>query len=80
MICREKTDKEKLVRIVRTLSGMIKIDSSAKMAGRGAYLCRRQQCWHKIMSAKRLDYIFRSKVSDDVMANIAAFASGLDTN
>ena len=43
--CRESAAKRELIRIVRTPEGTIEVDFKGKRAGRGAYLCRRQECW-----------------------------------
>lgn len=44
--CREVHSKRLLVRVVRTPGGIF-IDSTGKMAGRGAYLHDRLECWEK---------------------------------
>ena len=43
--CRASAAKRELIRIVRTPEGTIEVDFKGKRAGRGAYLCRRQECW-----------------------------------
>ena len=44
--CREVHSKRLLVRVVRSPEGIF-IDPTGKMAGRGAYLHDRQECWEK---------------------------------
>jgi len=44
--CREVLPKKSLVRIVRTLDGIV-IDTHGKIAGRGAYLHEDWECWEK---------------------------------
>ena len=44
--CREVLPKRKMVRIVRTADG-VQIDPTGKLAGRGAYLHDRHQCWER---------------------------------
>ena len=46
MGCREILPKRKMVRIVRTADG-VQIDPTGKLAGRGAYLHDRRQCWER---------------------------------
>ena len=46
MGCREVLPKRKMVRIVRTADG-VQIDPTGKLAGRGAYLHDRRQCWER---------------------------------
>ena len=45
--CRQVRSKREMVRIVRTPTGEIEIDERGKKSGRGAYLCRRRECWRK---------------------------------
>ena len=42
--CREVLPKRQMVRIVRTTEG-VRIDPTGKLAGRGAYLHDRRECW-----------------------------------
>ena len=42
--CGEMKEKKSLIRIVRTPEGEIKLDRTGKMNGRGAYLCRSEEC------------------------------------
>lgn len=44
--CREVMPKRSLVRVVRTQHGVV-IDSTGKMAGRGAYLHQQRSCWER---------------------------------
>ena len=46
--CREVHSKRLLVRVVRSPEGIF-IDPTGKMAGRGAYLHDRQECWKRAM-------------------------------
>ena len=42
--CREVLPKRKMIRIVRTAEG-VQVDPTGKLAGRGAYLHDRHECW-----------------------------------
>ena len=44
--CREVLPKRKMVRIVRTGEG-VQMDPTSKLAGRGAYLHDRRECWER---------------------------------
>jgi uncharacterized protein len=44
--CREVLPKRKLIRIVRMAEG-VQVDPTSKMAGRGAYLHDRRECWER---------------------------------
>ena len=42
--CREILPKRQMLRIVRTAEG-VRVDPTGKLAGRGAYLHDRRECW-----------------------------------
>lgn len=44
--CREVLPKRRMIRIVRTAQG-VQIDPTSKLAGRGAYLHDRRECWER---------------------------------
>jgi len=44
--CREVLPKRTLIRIVRTADG-VQVDPTGKLAGRGAYLHDRYECWER---------------------------------
>ena len=44
--CRDVLSKRQLIRIVRTSEG-VRIDPTSKLAGRGAYLHDRRECWER---------------------------------
>ncbi len=44
--CRAVMPKRQLIRIVRSLEG-VQVDSTGKLAGRGAYLHDRRSCWER---------------------------------
>ena len=44
--CREVLPKRRMIRIVRTAEG-VQVDPTSKMAGRGAYLHDRRECWER---------------------------------
>ncbi len=53
VICREKVDKRRLTRIVRTPDSGVVIDPTGKRNGRGAYLCDNPECWDKVVQQKQ---------------------------
>lgn len=46
--CREVLPKRQMLRIVRTAEG-VRVDPTGKLAGRGAYLHDRRECWARGM-------------------------------
>jgi uncharacterized protein len=46
--CREVLPKRKMIRLVRTADG-VQMDPTGKLAGRGAYLHDRRECWERAL-------------------------------
>ncbi|GBG54829.1 hypothetical protein SPFL3102_01302 [Sporomusaceae bacterium FL31] len=64
--CQQMKNKKELMRIVRTPEGAIVLDSTGKKAGRGAYVCRDEQCFTKAFKEKRLEKALKHAVDTDV--------------
>ena len=75
VICRTKTSKGELVRVVLTPDGECAVDETGKQAGRGAYLCRREQCWERALSTGRLANALRGELRDADRKRLAAYAA-----
>lgn len=63
VICRTKTDKRRLTRIVRTLEQVILLDPTGKKNGRGAYICDQVECWEKMKTTQLLDRALETVIS-----------------
>ncbi|MGD0765252.1 MAG: YlxR family protein [Dehalococcoidia bacterium] len=75
--CRETAAKRGLIRIVRTPAGAIDVDTTGKAAGRGAYLCRRAECWQGALKKEWLSRALRAKLNDADKEKLNTFAKGL---
>ena len=53
--CMEMKEKTSLVRVVKNKEGEISLDLTGKMPGRGAYLCKNEECLKKARKARRLE-------------------------
>ena len=54
IVCREKFDKRRLTRIVRTPDEGVVVDFTGKRNGRGAYLCDQVSCWDIVVEKTQL--------------------------
>jgi predicted RNA-binding protein YlxR (DUF448 family) len=61
--CRSARPKRELVRLVRGGGGDVEVDVTAKMAGRGAYLCRDRACWEKALKGAGLEKALRCNLT-----------------
>ncbi|MGD0205017.1 MAG: YlxR family protein [Dehalococcoidia bacterium] len=75
--CRHTTAKRELVRIVRTPQGTVEVDPTGKKSGRGAYLCKAQQCWQLALKKERLDHALKAKLTSQEKEALLEYARSL---
>ena len=51
------------MRLVRLPNGDTEIDTSGKRAGRGAYLCKKLECWEAGLKGGHLEYTLRTTLT-----------------
>lgn len=66
IVCSDRTDKKKLMRIVKNKEGEIFIDPTFKANGRGAYICESMECLEKAIKTKALNRAFKIEISQSV--------------
>ena len=59
-----------MLRIVRTPEGNIEADLSGKKNGRGAYICKDEECLNKIIKTKKLEKVFDRDISTELYESI----------
>ena len=70
MACNEQKDKNELLRIVKSKEGIIEVDLTGKKSGRGAYICKNEDCLNKIIKSKRLEKVFEKEISAELYESI----------
>ena len=70
--CSQMMDKRTLVRIVRSKEGVISVDLTGKMPGRGAYICKDAECLKKAQKAKRLERAFSAEIEPEIYERLRA--------
>ena len=68
--CRAMKDKRDLLRIVKEKTGEISVDNTGKKNGRGAYICKDEECLKKLEKQKLLNKTFKTNVDDKVYKKI----------
>ncbi len=63
--CRKVKAKRELIRLVCVADRDVEVDTSGKKAGRGAYLCRSQECWESGCKSGRLQNALRVTITQD---------------
>src|SRR5215207_11170299 len=76
--CREVLPKRKMVRIVRTAKG-VQVDPTSKLAGRGAYLHDRRECWERGLRGS-LAHALKTTLTADERAVLEDFMNTLPAN
>ena len=65
MACNEQKEKQELLRIVKSKDGIIEIDLTGKKNGRGAYICKNEECLNKVIKTKRLENVFEIQIAPE---------------
>ena len=73
MACREIRDKQELIRLVRISDESVEVDIGGKKAGRGAYLCRAQECWETGLKGGRLEHSLRTTLTQENREELIRF-------
>jgi predicted RNA-binding protein YlxR (DUF448 family) len=65
------------VRVVRSPGGIVLIDPTGRMPGRGAYLCRDDACWDLAGRKRALERALKVQLPHDIAATLAAGPAAL---
>ena len=70
--CRTVRDKSDLLRVVMTPEGDVVYDPTGKLAGRGAYLCRNEECiTQELKKAARLSKGLKKPLTEEEIRALA---------
>ena len=72
MGCRERKAKNDLIRVVRGTDGVVSLDFSGKLNGRGAYLCPDPECLKKAQKSKALERSLEAEIPETVYSRLTA--------
>ena len=65
MGCNEKKEKKELIRIVN-VNNVAQIDLTGKKEGRGAYICRNEECLNKAIKNRRLSKSLKLDINQEL--------------
>ena len=68
--CREMKEKRSLLRIVKSPENVISFDRVGKAPGRGAYVCKSQDCLTKAVKQKQLERALEMKIEETVYSQL----------
>ena len=73
--CRESKHKSEMLRIVRTPEGKFCLDFTGKANGRGAYICKNENCAAETKKRRKLDKSFKTalpaEIYDEILEAVA---------
>ena len=74
--CQTMKPKKELVRIVARTDGTVLPDTTGRMAGRGAYLCRNGVCLAKAIKERRLERALKTPIPRDLLDGLTQDFAG----
>ncbi len=72
-VCRKMKPKPQLIRVVKTKNNEIFVDETGKVDGRGAYVCKEQQCIEKLKKTKHLNRVFKQQVDEKIYEKLLLY-------
>ncbi len=82
--CGGSFPKRDLMRVVRTPEGTVTLDATGKANGRGAYVCRRSECFRTARKKRRFASNLGAEIPEEVLdrleVQIASFEKEASTS
>lgn len=76
--CRGKFDRNLLLRVVRVSGGdgekIIKYDPDSKLQGRGAWVCKKNECIDKAKKSRSFERTLKARIMEDVYEELTCAA------
>ncbi len=66
--------KKSLVRVVRSADGVVSVDPTGKLSGKGAYLCRNAECIEKAVKTGAIRRALDAEASASVYEELQGYA------
>ncbi len=66
IVCGESKPKKELIRVVVNKEKEIFVDKTGKANGRGAYICRNEECISLASKTKKLNKVFETEISTEI--------------
>ena len=64
--CNEMKSKKEMLRVLKTTEEEIVLDTTGKMNGRGAYLCKNAECLKKAIKQKGIERSLKMEIEKSV--------------
>lgn len=66
IVCRKKGDKSNFLKVVLNKNGNISVETTKKLEGRGAYVCKNEDCINLCSKKKALSRAFKQNIDASV--------------
>lgn len=66
IVCKTMHPKKELIRIVLNKDGDLNLDTTGKLAGRGAYICSNESCILTCIKSKALNRTFKMQIETEM--------------
>lgn len=70
IVCKNKGTKDNFFKIVKNKDGSILVENKERIDGRGAYVCKKEECIDKLEKSKALNRTFKTNVSSEIYGEI----------
>ncbi|MCD8326876.1 MAG: YlxR family protein [Lachnospiraceae bacterium] len=77
--CGQSRPKKEMMRVVRTQEDTFVLDMTGKKNGRGAYLCKNEQCLKNAVRNKGLERSFKMSIPGEVYERLAEEFNNIET-
>lgn len=78
--CREMKPKRELIRVVRSPEGEVSLDPVGKKPGRGAYVCRNEDCLKRAIKQKQLERQLEVQLTEEVARQLQETIAALQAD
>ena len=68
--CQEMKNKKEMIRVIKTPEGTFMLDATGKKNGRGAYVCRSEECLQLARKNKGLERSFKQAIPAEVYESL----------
>ncbi|BCK00105.1 RNase P modulator RnpM [Anaerocolumna chitinilytica] len=75
--CGEMKNKKEMIRVIKTPEDIILLDTTGKKNGRGAYLCKSEECFLKAVKSKGLERSLKVNIPAEVYEELKKELNGL---
>ena len=69
--CGEMKPKRDLIRVVKNKDGELFLDLTGKQNGRGAYICKSEECFLKAKKTRRFENKLEAAIPEEVYESMA---------